>query len=372
MRRIIGALCLGLTACLAADRVGPEHESFNAHFGVWPRWAAALPGDSLQLTAGLADTAGEIMQNLLVRWRSSDSTIAKVDSRGLVHAYRLGTVTVEASLGDSLQELTVLVAPPVLVGAGDIASCQSTADEATAAILDTVPGIVIAPGDIAYETGSDDDFAKCYAPSWGRHRARTRPAPGNHEYLTPGASPYYKYFGANAGNPGQGYYSYDVADWHVVVVNSSADVGPNSPQLRWLLKDLATDTARCTVAYWHHPLFSSGPNGSAVRMREVWRALYNLGGDIIINGHDHVYERFAPQDPSANPDSIHGIRQFTVGTGGRSLYPLSSTRAKNSVVASSATYGVLKLTLHPSSYDWVFIPVTPGTFEDSGTANCHS
>ncbi len=372
MKRIAAGLCLGMIACLAADDLGSPHEVFNGHFAILPRWTAALPGDSLQLTGGLADTTGKIVQELRVLWTSSDSTIATVDSRGRLRTHRFGTVTVQGLLGDSVKDLTVVVTPPVLVGAGDIASCVSKGDEATAAILDTVPGIVIAPGDIAYESGSDDDFAQCYAPSWGRHRLRTRPAPGNHEYLTPGARSYYDYFGANAGNPDQGYFSYDVAGWHVIVVNSSVDVGADSPQLQWLVKDLAANRARCTVAYWHHPVFTSGPNGSAVRMRTVWRALYDFGADIIINGHDHVYERFAPQDPNGNADSIRGIRQFTVGTGGRSLYPLFSIRAKNSQVGSSATYGVLKLTLHPSSYDWVFIPVTPGKFQDSGTADCHS
>jgi len=371
MKRITAALCIGVTACLAPQDAGLLFDA-TARFAVWPRWAAAVPGDSLQRTAGVTDASGQLVQYPGVRWRTSDPTIANVDSRGLLRAYKFGTVVVEASLADSLQDLTVVVAPPVLVGAGDVASCQSSGDEATATILDTVPGVVIVPGDIAYESGSSEEFAKCYDPSWGRHRARTRPAPGNHEYLTPGARPYYEYFGANAGNPDQGYYSYNVATWHVVVVNSSADVAPGSPQLQWLLKDLATNKSRCTLAYWHHPLFTSGPNGSAVKMRDIWRALYNSGTDVIINGHDHVYERFAPQDPTANPDSIRGIRQFTVGTGGRSLYPLFSIRARNSQVGSSATYGVLKLTLHPSSYDWVFIPVTPGKFQDSGTANCHS
>ncbi len=370
MKRLAGALCIGVMACLALDDVGPDFDA-SSHFAVRPRWTAAFPGELLQLTAGITDTKGQIVQVPGIRWQSSDSTVANVDSSGRMRAYRFGSVTVEASLGDSLQNLTVVVAPPVLVGAGDIASCKSKGDEGTAAILDTMPGIVFVAGDIAYDSGSVDNFAQCYAPSWGRHRARTRPAPGNHEYYTAGARPYYDYFGVNAGSPGEGYYSYDLGQWHVIVINSSAAVGRNSPQFQWLLKDLATNTARCTVAYWHFPLFTSGPNGPYAEMREVWRALYSFGADIVINGHDHIYERFAPQDPDGNADPIGGIRQFIVGTGGKSLYPVSSNIARNSEVANASTFGILKLTLRPSSYDWLFVPVTPGTFQDSGAGECH-
>jgi hypothetical protein len=323
------------------------------------------------MIAGVTDLTGEIVTRNGIRWRSLDAEIATVDSNGVVRAHQLGLATVVVSRGRDTATATVVVTPPVLVGTGDIASCASSGDEATAAILDTIKGVVMVIGDIAYETGSTEEFAQCYHPSWGRHRARTRPAPGNHEYYTADAGPYFEYFGPNAGPAGRGYYSYNLGSWHVVVLNSSAATSHPSPQIAWLRRDLAASTARCTIAYFHYPLFTSGPNGPNDKMLDAWRVLYEFGADVIVNGHDHVYERFAPQDPAGNPDPVAGIRQFTVGTGGRSLYSLFTIRERNSEVGHSGTYGVLKLTLHPSSYDWAFIPVIPGRFHDAGSAPCH-
>ena len=263
----------------------------------------------------------------------------------------------------------------VLVGAGDIAACDSTGDEATAALLDGIPGTVFTAGDNAYEHGTAAEFAACYAPSWGRHRERTRPAAGNHDYLMPGAAPYFAYFGAAAGEPGRGYYSYDIGDWHVVVLNSNcwavAGCHAGSVQERWLRADLAAHPARCTLAYWHHPRFSSGPHGGDVAVAPLWQALYEAGAEIVINGHDHIYERFAPQDPSGAPDAARGIRQFVVGTGGRSLYSVRGTPAATSELRNSATFGVLKLTLHAEGYEWEFVPVAGGAFTDRGSGVCH-
>ncbi len=262
----------------------------------------------------------------------------------------------------------------VLVGAGDIASCAGTGDEATAALLDAIPGTVFTTGDNAYDHGSSLEFERCYEPSWGRHRARTRPAPGNHDYHTPRAAGYFSYFGEVAGPPERGYYSYDLGTWHIVVLNSNCAAvggcGPGSPQERWLRADLAAHPAACTLAYWHHPRFSSGPHGGTSTVQALWQALYEAGAEIVINGHDHLYERFAPQTPDGRPDEERGIRQFIVGTGGAGLYAVRR-RAPNSEVVNTSTFGVLKLTLYPDRYEWEFIPVPGGTFVDHGSAACH-
>jgi len=250
----------------------------------------------------------------------------------------------------------------------DVASCTSSGDEATSAIVDTLPGLILMAGDIAYESGTAEQFANCYQPSWGRHRERTRPAPGNHEYETDGAAPYYQYFGANAGPAGRGYYSFNHGAWHIVSLNSNIDVSAGSPQETWLRQDLAANPSRCILAFWHHPLFSSGFHGNTPEMAPLWRALEEFGAEIVISGHDHHYERFAPQsaDGTANP---RGIRQFVVGGGGASLFPALFFTA-NSETRFDAGYGVLRLTLAESRYEWRFVPVTAGSFSDSGSRDC--
>jgi hypothetical protein len=263
----------------------------------------------------------------------------------------------------------------VLVGAGDIASCNSPGDEATAKLIDNIAGTVFVAGDDAYERGDPEEFAKCYEPSWGRFKDRTRPAVGNHEYLTANAVPYFAYFGGAAGDPNKGYYSYDLGAWHIIVINSNcARVGgcaAGTPQEQWLRDDLRAHPAACTLAYWHHPRFSSGQHGNTVALEPIWRALYDSGADVVINGHDHDYERFAPQDPIGAADPARGIREFIVGTGGKNHYAIGSPIA-NSEVRNAVTFGVLKLTLHPTSYDWQFIPEAGKTFTDSGHGECHS
>ncbi len=263
----------------------------------------------------------------------------------------------------------------VLVGAGDIAGCDNLPSaEATAKLLDAIPGAVFGAGDFAYPDGSPEHFAKCYEPTWGRHKARTRPALGNHDYLTKGASGYFKYFGKAAGDPGKGYYSYDLGAWHIVALNSNCSeiggCGAGSAQERWLREDLASHPAPCTLAYWHHPLFTSGGHGNDNEMKPIWQALYEGGAEIVINGHDHDYERFAPQDANGRADSARGIREFVVGTGGKSLRPFK-TPVPNSEIRSSDAFGVIKLTLRPSGYDWKFVPVAGKTFTDSGSDVCH-
>jgi len=259
----------------------------------------------------------------------------------------------------------------VFVGAGDIASCSSTGDEATATLLDGISGTVFTLGDNAYETGSVSEFSNCYNPSWGRHKTRTRPAPGNHDYGTAGAAGYYGYFGSAAGNPATGYYSYDLGEWHIIALNSNLANGTGSAQEQWLRADLAASTKSCTLAYWHHPRFSSGfEHGSDVSLQALWQALYDANADVILSGHDHDYERFAPQTPAGVADATRGIREFVVGTGGRSHYSLGTVQA-NSQVFNGTTYGLLKLTLSPGAYSWQFVPVSGGTFTDSGTGSCH-
>ena len=264
---------------------------------------------------------------------------------------------------------------PVLVGAGDISSCDNNNDEAMALVLDGIPGTVFTLGDNAYPDGTAADFANCYDPTWGRHKARTRPAVGNHDYLTTGASGYFDYFGAAAGDPSQGYYSYNLGAWHLIALNSNcSDVGgcgAGSPQEAWLRADLAAHPATCTLAYWHHPLFNSGIHGNHTFMQAIWQALYDYGADVVLNGHDHNYQRFAPQDPSGVADPAHGIQEFVVGTGGKSLYSFPGATTANTEVRNDQTYGVLKLTLSTTSYSWQFIPVAGQTFTDSGSAPCH-
>jgi calcineurin-like phosphoesterase family protein len=266
---------------------------------------------------------------------------------------------------------------PVLVGAGDIADCSDLSGaEATAKLLDKIPGTVFTAGDNAYEEGTAEQFAKCYGPTWGRHRARTKPSVGNHEFHSGGATPYFDYFGAAAGDPQDGFYSYDLAAWHVVVLNSEcADVGgcnEGSREEKWLRADLQSHPATCTLAYWHKPLFSSGAkHGNDPAMKAFWIDLYHAHTSVVINGHDHDYERFAPQDPGGNADALYGIREFVVGTGGKSHRPFGPPKT-NSEIRDDTAYGVLKLVLHPNSYDWQFIPEPGKSFTDSGSASCHS
>ncbi len=271
------------------------------------------------------------------------------------------------------QPATAPAATRTLIAVGDVASCASTADEATAQLVATLPGTLALLGDIAYELGSADDFARCYDPAWGTFKSRTRPAPGNHEYVTPGAAGYFGYFGTLAGSGTRGYYSYNLGAWHVVSLNSNCrEAGgcvAGSPQERWLRDDLRHSRAKCTLAYWHHPRFSSGLHGNDATVAPLWRALYDARAELVLSGHDHDYERFRPQTADGRLDLKRGIREVVVGTGGKSLYPLLG-RAPNSWVGDDQTYGVLRLTLAPGRYSFRFLPVLGGMFTDSGFARC--
>jgi acid phosphatase type 7 len=263
----------------------------------------------------------------------------------------------------------------VLVGAGDIADCRDLSGaEATAKLLDQIPGTVMAVGDLAYPDGTKENFV-CYDRTWGRQKTRTRPAPGNHEFHSSAATPYFDYFGSAAGAPGDGYYSYELGAWHIVVLNSECvDVGGcgnGSRQEKWLRADLAAHPVSCTLAYWHKPLFSSGgAHGNDLEVTPLWQALYDAGADVVIGGHDHNYERFALQNPQGELDPDHGIREFVVGTGGKNLRPFGTVKA-NSEARNNEAFGVLKLALHPTGYDWNFVSQEGKRFSDSGSTQCH-
>lgn len=263
----------------------------------------------------------------------------------------------------------------VLVGAGDISDCADPSGaEATAKLLDQLPGTVMAVGDLAYPDGSKENFI-CYDKTWGRAKSRTRPAPGNHEFHSAGATPYFDYFGTVAGDPKTGYYSYELGTWHIIVLNSECkDVGgcdAGSTQEKWLRADLAAHPVACTLAYWHKPLFSSGgAHGNDPEIKPLWQALYEANADVVVNGHDHDYERFAPQTPDGAADSARGIREFVVGTGGKNHRPFGPPKP-NSELRDVTAFGVLKLTLKQNAYDWQFIPEAGKSFTDSGSGSCH-
>jgi hypothetical protein len=292
------------------------------------------------------------------------------------------TVFVCASL--CLQEPARAQAPAqtfVLVGAGDIASCKNPEGaQATAKLIEQIPGTVFAAGDLAYENGSAAEFKNCYGPTWGRFRDRTKPALGNHEYVDPMAHAYFEYWGAQAGPAGKGYYSFDLGGWHIVVLNTNCYVrelggcGQGSPQEKWLKEDLAQHPEACIVAYGHHALFSSGISKKHAvhpELKAMWQDLYAAHADLMLAGHEHSYERFAAQDPDGKADPEHGIREIVAGTGGRS-HDLLGLAAANSEVRDWRTYGVVKLTLAPGKYTWEFIPEEGKAFRDSGSGACHN
>jgi len=252
-----------------------------------------------------------------------------------------------------------------LVGAGDITSCSRTQDELTAQLLDNIPGTVFTTGDNAYTDGNYTEYLNCYDPTWGRHKSRTKPSPGNHDYLTSGAAGYFQYFNSVAS-----YYAYNLGAWRIYSLNSEISVSATSAQATWLQNDLATNPSECVLAYWHKPRWSSGANhGNNTSIQPIWQILYAAGAELVLNGHEHHYERFAEMNASGTAVA-QGLREIVVGTGGASLYPfgtpLSASQARN-----STAYGVLKLTLKSTGYDWQFVPVPGSTFTDSGSGTCH-
>jgi acid phosphatase type 7 len=299
---------------------------------------------------------------MAVRWISR--MLGRNRSRRMILIFALVGSTLLATHSTQGQGAVVILA------AGDIASCSSSGDEATAALLDTMDGIVVALGDNSQSNGTEKAYMECYEPTWGRHKGRTRPVPGNHDYQEVAAPQYYfTYFGANAGEPGKGWYSYDAGGWHIIALNSMLPAWKGTEQEQWLINDLAANASPCILAYWHHPVFHSGAGGLTGRMNRPFQLLYEAGASVILSGDAHHYERFAPMSPSKRMEPTRGIRQFVVGTGGASHTRFGAIW-KATQARDNDTFGVLKLTLYPGGYDWQFVPVEGKTFTDSGSAAC--
>jgi PKD repeat protein len=359
-----------------------------------PATLSATAGSPLTLSATFSDPGvGDAPWTYAITWgdgsaQTTGSTTSQASGINATHTYATaGTNTVivtvtdkggAAGSGQASVTVTQATASVTLVGAGNIARCDRTNDEATAALLDGIAGTVFAIGDNVYPNGTAANFANCYDPSWGRHKARTSPAVGNHEYDSSAtAASYFNYFGAAAGTAGQGYYSYDLGAWHIVVLNSNnanVSTAVGSPQETWLKADLAASTKKCQLALFHHPRFYSttstsfSPTGS---VKPFWDDLYAAGAELIINAHMQDYERFAPQTSAGVADPVNGIREIVVGTGGSGLDAPNTLIIPNSEARISGVYGVLKLTLSDGSYAWQFVPVAGQTATDAGSGSCH-
>lgn len=282
-------------------------------------------------------------------------------------------VTSTPTSTDTPEPTRILATPVLLVGAGDISICGHDGDDETAILIESIPAKLFTAGDNSNEDGAPYQYRDCFGPTWGRFKDRMHPSIGNHDYGYDDGASYFKYFGDRAGQAGKGYYSYDLGDWHIIVLNSNCsfvDCSRGSKQEKWLRADLAKHANRCTLAYWHHPLFSSGPDGKNKRTVPFWRALYDAGVDVVVNGDSHFYERYAPQTPEGDRDYENGIQQFIVGTGGAKLVDFGNI-LPNSQARDNSTFGVIQFTLWPDSYEWLFIPTEPGGYSDSGSAACH-
>jgi len=348
----------------------------------------ALRGTTLpSRTLGVTGAVGALLLALLSSCTDSNRT-EKPRARPL-------DPTTTAAPGPTTTSVVVVPPPPTggdatIVAAGDIA-CDPTDDHfrdgvgattdchqgATGALAAAQnPNAVLLLGDIQYESATIDAFRASFDRTWGRLKHISYPAPGNHEYVDPDAPGYFSYFGPVAGRTDQGYYSFDVGSWHLIALNSNCTKVPggcsrNSPQTTWLRADLAAHPNACTLAYWHHPRFSAGTHGNDTRTDRIWRALYEGGADVVLVAHNHDYERFTPQDPDGRADRARGIRQFVVGTGGRNLARFRSI-APNSEARNADTFGVLRLNLRSSGYDWQFVgEPKEGSFTDSGSDVCH-
>jgi len=358
--------------------------------------SVTVTAPNLPPTASFTKACGDLSCNfaststdpdgVVVAWSWNFGDGATATGANPSHNYAVGgtytvslTVTDNAGATNTTSQAVTVTAPvgaQVLVGAGDIARCDRQNDEATAALLDGIAGAVFTVGDnVLGGSTSPPDFVNCYDPSWGRHKARTRPAIGHMEGFSPGSATYTQYFGAAAGDAGKFYYSYDVGSWHVVVLNNNISTSAGSPQELWLRADLTAHPTQCALAIWHLPRFSSTSSSGLpvvnAAVKPLWDDLYAAGAEIVINAHYEVYERFAPQTSSGTADPQLGIRQFTVGTGGIGVNSFGGGTAANSEVHNSGTPGVLKLTLAANSYSWQFIPIAGFSFTDSGSGACH-
>ncbi len=284
-----------------------------------------------------------------------------------------GPKTTQVATAAATPELPML--DPILVGAGDIGACSLPGDFQTASIIEGI--IKAAPsnqkvevftaGDNAYPSGAVGEFANCYDPSWGRFKAITHPSPGNHDYVTPGATGYFHYFGKYAGTHGVSYYSYNLGAWHIQSLDSNSPMRPGTPQGKWIEADLKANHSLCVMVYYHHPTFTSRPEPDRpADAFAVFNTLYRYGVSVVISGHVHIYERFLPQNADGLFDPANGLREFIAGTGGATPAHPSSRLLPNSQAQHADDWGVLKFTLHPTSYDWEFIS-TSGKFSDSGS-----
>ena len=365
------------------------------------------PGNGLLVSSDVTDmpvasnvnfAVGSIDPNVAIAPIGTDGKVCYINSdHTSVHliADHLGTTTASTyqqatASGAPLRVLdtrTSAARTVVVAAAGDIAcdpdysgfngglgsSSRCRMLETSDLVLAMKPDKVLAVGDLQYEDGTLAEFQRSYDLSWGRFKDITYPVPGNHEYSTPDAAGYFAYFGAAAGDPSKGYYSKNVGSWHVVALNSNCSeaggCGAGSPQEQWLRADLAAHPAACTLAFLHHPRFSSAEGGNRTATRDLWVALQEAGAELVLVGHDHHYERFAPQDADGNANP-NGLTQFVVGMGGRNHSNIDKPRP-NSVVRNNDTFGVLKLTLRPTGYSWEFVPEAGATFTDTGSAKCH-
>jgi len=371
LRFRVGGLRGGVsTATLRVFATDPGRARVQVRTVAGRRWSER------SLSFRTAPPLGRVVARGWVRagWMSFDVSSA-VRGPGVVQLALVatrGTAAVASRKTQSKPRLRLGIAP-LLLAAGDIGSCRSGGDEATASLLDGVPATIAALGDLAYPRGTAEEFADCYEPSWGPFRSRTRPAAGNHDYATPGAAPYFGYWSSLAGLAGAGYYSYDLGSWHVIVLNSNCRFVPCHPgslQQTWLRKDLAQHRTRCTLAYFHHPLFSSTRGTATSGVQPLWQDLYDAGADVVLNGHAHNYQRFAPQTPLGAADPRRGIRELVVGTGGNSHHLLGPP-LPNQENMDDTTYGVLRLMLAETGYDWEFVPAGDGIFTEAGTGDCH-
>lgn len=359
-------------------------------------------GMTYNLSATFTDTTNSSPWSYTVAWgdgQSASGSKTSVSPITATHTYDAEgnykvTVTVtnqQNASGDG--SLTVSATAPVILAAGDIGDCFPTrhGDDSTGMLLDSLQGVVVPLGDLAYDNGTPDEYTNCYGPTWGRQRARTKPVAGNHDYncglwnttlpgCTTPAAGYFGYFGAAAGDPATGYYTYTLGSWLVIVLNTGTDRPVNyaagSPQEQWLRSVLASNSQQCVLAMWHHPRFSTVKDRVPVATytEAIWNALYEYGADLVLNGHDHAYQRFAPMRPDGTRDDAHGIRQIAVGTGGgETLYQWADSlpASQNLEVRDNHTHGVLKLTLRSGGYDWQFVPASGATFTDSGSGSCH-
>ena len=306
---------------------------------------------------------------------------AAVQRAAFLLACVLGTAPAKAATSAEPEVQTVYAV-------GDIARCThpdprwsgaaDTAAVVAAGLAADPNAVALTLGDHTYPRGTKAEFADCYGPTWGRFKERTWPSPGNHEYATRGAAPYFDYFGARAG---RGYYSLRLGAWRIYSLDSNLAPAAQAEQLAWLKQELARDGRAvpgspppCTLAFWHHPLYSSGGHGNVPKMREAWALLQEAGAELVLSGHDHDYERFAPQDALGRRDP-NGLRQFVVGTGGAYPTPFLLPRA-NSETRDASRNGVLRLRLYAGRYDWEFLDATPPQLPnpsppDHGSAHCH-